>query len=295
MLKKFLLYLEYEKRLSANTIVAYQKDIADCFQFLESTYQISDPNLVKSNYVRSWVVDLMRTQKMTSRSVNRKISALKTYFKFLMREGTVQKNPMNGVLSPKTGKRLPHVIDKSDIQSLMTMFDDASSFKDHRDKVVLSLLYGTGMRRAELLGLKDKDIDFEKNRLKVLGKGNKERLIPLGSQLLEIIKSYIKIKRATFEDMETSHLIVTEKGKQAYPRMIYNIVHQYLSLVSTSDKKSPHILRHSFATHLSDNGAELNTIKTLLGHANLSATQIYTHNSVEKLKKVYQQAHPKAK
>jgi len=295
MLKKFLLYLEYEKRLSANTIVAYQKDIADCFLFLESTYQISDPNLVKSNYVRSWVVDLMRTQKMTSRSVNRKISALKTYFKFLMREGTVQKNPMNGVLSPKTGKRLPHVIDKSDIQSLMTMFDDASSFKDHRDKVVLSLLYGTGMRRAELLGLKDKDIDFEKNRLKVLGKGNKERLIPLGSQLLEIIKSYIKSKRATFEDMETSHLIVTEKGKQAYPRMIYNIVHQYLSLVSTSDKKSPHILRHSFATHLSDNGAELNTIKTLLGHANLSATQIYTHNSVEKLKKVYQQAHPKAK
>ena len=295
MLKKFLLYLEYEKRVSANTITAYQKDITDCFQFLQSTYQIDDPNQVKANYVRSWVVELMRGQKMTPRSVNRKISALKTYFKFLLREGTVVKNPMDGVLSPKTGKKLPHVIDKSDIESLLAMFDDATSFKDHRDKAVLSLLYGTGMRRAELMGLKDGDVDFEKNRLKVLGKGNKERLIPLGDKLLEILKCYINTKKATFEDTETDHLIVTDKGKKAYPRMIYNIVHQYLSLVSTSDKKSPHILRHSFATHLSDNGAELNSIKTLLGHANLSATQIYTHNSVEKLKKVYQQAHPKAK
>jgi len=295
MLKKFLLYLQYEKRVSANTIIAYQKDINDCFQFLQSTYQISDPKEVKSNYIRSWVVDLMRTHKMTARSVNRKISALKTYFKFLLREGTVLQNPMNGVLSPKVGKRLPHVIDKKDIQALLEMFQDPESFEDHRNKVVLALLYGTGMRRAELLGLDVSDIDFEKNQLKVLGKGNKERLIPIGIQLLEILKSYIDIRNHTFENTETTALIVTDKGKAAYPRMIYNIVNQYLSLVSTSDKKSPHILRHSFATHLSDNGAELNSIKTLLGHANLSATQIYTHNSVEKLKKVYQQAHPKAK
>ena len=295
MLKKFLLYLEYEKRVSANTIVAYQKDISDCFSFLQSTYQISDPQEVKSNYVRSWVVDLMRTHQMTPRSVNRKISALKTYFKFLLREGSVQKNPMNGVLSPKVGKRLPNVIDKKDIETLLTMFEDASSFEDHRNRSVLALLYGTGMRRAELLGLEITDIDFEKSRLKVLGKGNKERLIPIGIQLLEILKSYIKVRNITFEDTETTKLIITDRGKSAYPRMIYNIVNQYLSLVSTSDKKSPHILRHSFATHLSDNGAELNSIKTLLGHANLSATQIYTHNSVEKLKKVYQQAHPKAK
>jgi len=295
MLKKFLLYLQYEKRVSANTIIAYQKDIDDCFQFLQSTYQISDPKEVKSNYIRSWVVDLMRTHKMTARSVNRKISALKTYFKFLLREGIVQQNPMNGVLSPKVGKRLPHVIDKKDIQALLDMFKDPESFEDHRNKVVLALLYGTGMRRAELLGLQISDIDFEKNRLKVLGKGNKERLIPIGIQLLDILKSYIDIRNHTFENTETTALIVTDKGKAAYPRMIYNIVNQYLSLVSTSDKKSPHILRHSFATHLSDNGAELNSIKTLLGHANLSATQIYTHNSVEKLKKVYQQAHPKAK
>lgn len=295
MLKKFLLYLEYEKRVSANTIIAYQKDIADCFHFLQSTYEVSDAKDVKANYVRSWVVDLMRTRKMTPRSVNRKISALKTYFKFLLRDGSISHNPMDGVLSPKTGKRLPHVIDKKDIQHLLSMFSDATSFKDIRDGAVIALLYGTGMRRAELLGLKDEDIDFGKNRLKVLGKGNKERLIPLGGQLLDIVSAYIECKRATFENTETNHLIVTDKGRAAYPRMIYNIVHQYLSLVSTSDKKSPHILRHSFATHLSDNGAELNSIKTLLGHANLSATQIYTHNSVEKLKKVYQQAHPKAK
>ena len=295
MLKKFLLYLQYEKRVSANTIVAYQKDINDCFSFLQSTYQISDPQEVKSNYIRSWVVDLMRTHQMTPRSVNRKISALKTYFKFLLREGSVQQNPMNGVISPKVGKRLPSVIDKKDIQALLAMFEDATSFQDQRNGTVLSLLYGTGMRRAELLGLQISDIDFDKGRLKVLGKGNKERLIPIGVQLLEILKSYIKVRNITFEDTETTHLILTDRGKAAYPRMIYNIVNQYLSLVSTSDKKSPHILRHSFATHLSDNGAELNSIKTLLGHANLSATQIYTHNSVEKLKKVYQQAHPKAK
>jgi len=202
---------------------------------------------------------------------------------------------MNGVLSPKVGKRLPNVIDKKDMQSLLAMFEDASSFQDHRDGIVIALLYGTGMRRAELLGLDVMDIDFDKSRLKVLGKGNKERLIPIGVQLLEILKSYIKVRNTIFEDSETTKLIVTDRGKAAYPRMIYNIVNKYLSLVSTSDKKSPHILRHSFATHLSDNGAELNSIKTLLGHANLSATQIYTHNSVEKLKKVYQQAHPKAK
>ena len=168
MLKKFLLYLEYEKRVSANTIVAYQKDISDCFSFLQSTYQISDPQEVKSNYVRSWVVDLMRTHQMTPRSVNRKISALKTYFKFLLREGSVQKNPMNGVLSPKVGKRLPNVIDKKDIETLLTMFEDASSFEDHRNRSVLALLYGTGMRRAELLGLEITDIDFEKSCMDVL-------------------------------------------------------------------------------------------------------------------------------
>ena len=295
MLKKFLLYLQYEKRLSANTIVAYQKDILDCLGFLQSTYQITDPQEVKSNYVRSWVVELMRVHRLSPRSVNRKISALKTYFKFLLREGTIDHNPMTGVLAPKLGKRLPHVIDKKDIQALLAMFEDAQSFEEHRNRLVLAMLYGTGMRRAELLHLKDSDIDFEKGRLKVLGKGNKERLIPIGSQLLDIIKAYKIARDDQFEGIATEALIVTDRGKKAYPRMIYNIVNQYLSLVSTSDKKSPHILRHSFATHLSDNGAELNSIKTLLGHANLSATQIYTHNSVEKLKKVYQQAHPKAK
>ena len=188
MLKKFLLYLEYEKRVSANTIVAYQKDISDCFSFLQSTYQISDPQEVKSNYVRSWVVDLMRTHQMTPRSVNRKISALKTYFKFLLREGSVQKNPMNGVLSPKVGKRLPNVIDKKDIETLLTMFEDASSFEDHRNRSVLALLYGTGMRRAELLGLEITDIDFEKSQLKVLGKGNKTRFGQISEDLFERLK-----------------------------------------------------------------------------------------------------------
>lgn len=294
MLKQFLLYLEYEKRLSVHTIQAYTNDIEGCLSYIAHTYDITDPAEIKANYVRSWVVDLMRRQNISPRSVNRKISALKTYFKFLRREGYVQTNPMQGVLSPKTGKRLPHVIDQKELDQLLHLFEDANTFPDKRDGLVIALLYGTGMRRAELLGLSMKDIDFDKGRIKVTGKGNKQRLIPIGPNLTNRLKDYFSIRNETFEQTSTDRLIVTNKGKAAYPRMIYNIVHRYLSVVSTSDKRSPHILRHSFATHLSDNGAELNSVKTLLGHANLSATQIYTHSSIEKLKKAYQQAHPKA-
>lgn len=294
MLKKFLLYLEYEKRLSVHTIQAYTNDIEGCLKYISTTFDITNPSDIKASFVRSWVVDLMRTQKISPRSVNRKISALKTYFKFLRREGDIQNNPMAGVLSPKMGKRLPQVIEQREIDQLLDLFEDAIDFSDKRDGVVIALLYGTGMRRAELLGLSIEDVDQDKSQLKVTGKGNKQRLIPIGPKLLTRVKHYIKERETVFPDRETRKLIVTNRGKAAYPRMIYNIVHSYLSLVSTSDKRSPHVLRHSFATHLSDNGAELNSVKTLLGHANLSATQIYTHSSIEKLKKAYKQAHPKA-
>ncbi|MBT8218286.1 MAG: tyrosine-type recombinase/integrase [Bacteroidia bacterium] len=293
MLRQFFLFLEFEKRLSANTVVAYKRDIEDCIEFLQSNYEIIAISEATAPILRSWVVDMMRSGKYSSRSVNRKISALKTYFKFLLREGRIRSNPMDGVLSPKMGKRLPHVIDKQVMKELLTSFEGSNDFPTVRDHIVIALLYSTGMRRAELLLLKEDDIDFHLSKLKVMGKGSKERFIPIGPQISRLLKFYIKLKTESFKDSE-KYLIATNSGKRAYPKLIYNIVNKSLSTVSASDKRSPHILRHSFATHLSDNGAELNNIKELLGHANLSATQIYTHNSIEKLKKVYQQAHPKA-
>lgn len=295
MLKQFFLFLEYEKRLSPNTIIAYKKDIEDCSDYLQTHYELSSLQKASSSFLRSWVVSMMRSGNYSSRSVNRKISSLKTYFKFLLRESQIDKNPMDGVLSPRMGKRLPNVIDKKDLQRLLKSFDGLVDFPSQRDKTVITILYATGMRRAELLQLKKENINFAQSKIKVIGKGNKERFIPIGPELSNQIQSYLELKTKTFSDKADDQIIVTNFGKAAYPKLIYNIVNQYLSTVSSSDKRSPHILRHSFATHLSDNGAELNNIKELLGHANLSATQIYTHNSIEKLKKVYQQAHPKAK
>ncbi|MEM9824722.1 MAG: tyrosine-type recombinase/integrase, partial [Bacteroidota bacterium] len=290
----FIQFLKYEKRFSAHTIKAYQSDLDQFFQFIERVYGFTDVVDVQHIHVRSWIVDLMQ-RKMSSRSINRKLSALKTYFKYLLKRQYLSKNPMLKVVGPKTGKRLPVFVHQKQMKQLFDLLDFGQGYSGWRDRMMIETLYSTGMRRSELIGLKDNDVDFTKNHYKVLGKGNKERLIPFSSILARNLEHYLEVRDREFPEGKAMNLFLTDKGKPLYPKMVYNLVKKYLSQITTVEQKSPHVLRHSFATHLSDNGADLNAIKALMGHANLAATQIYTHNSIEKLRKVYQQAHPKAK
>jgi len=231
----------------------------------------------------------------TARSVNRKIATLRKYFKFLLRDGLISNNPASKIQSPKTIKHLPVVVED---EKLSAMLNDTEVFTNDfagtRDKLILEMLFGTGIRLAELVGLKDTDIDFYNGTIKVLGKRNKERIIPINQELKFLLQKYAELKKSENFHNNSLTLIVTNKGMEAYPKFIYLIVQKYLSHISTQDKKSPHVLRHTFATSLLNRGADLNAIKELLGHANLSATQVYTHNSVERLKSIYKQAHPKA-
>ena len=290
-IERFIRYVRYEKRFSPHTIKAYETDLLQ-FQTFLTTYETT---LAEATHtlVRSWVMECMEADT-GAKSINRKISSLRSFYKFLQREGLVDKNPMAQVQAPKIPKRLPVIVEEA---KLNTLLDDealfSSGFEGLRDRVVLELLYGTGIRLAELLGLKNSDIDDYNQQIKVLGKRNKERIIPLAKPLYALLKVYIDQKNE-LGFTSTDKLIVTDKGTAAYPQLIYRLVKQALGEVSTQDKKSPHILRHSFATALLNKGAELTAIKELLGHANLSATQVYTHNSIEKLKSIYKQAHPKA-
>jgi integrase/recombinase XerC len=290
-LERFTNYLQYEKRFSTHTLVAYQKDLS---QFSDYIAEFSlDTEEIKSTHIRSWIMELMEAG-LEAKSVNRKISALRTYYKFLQRELLIDQNPMSEIRAPKIAKRLPVVVED---QKLTILLDDPDAFKQGfpglRDRVVLELLFATGIRLAELLGLQDQDIDVYQQQIRVLGKRNKQRLIPLAKPLIALLRHYIEQKKRVF-GAEISQLILTDKGKKAYPVQIQRMVNEALGSISTHQKKSPHVLRHSFATSLLNKGADLNAIKELLGHANLSATQVYTQNSVERLKSVYKQAHPKA-
>lgn len=290
----FYKYLEFEKRFSPFTVTAYKTDLGQFLAYLSADYDSLSIAEVNHTHIRSWMVHL-RENNITPRSINRKLSCLKTYYKFLLKRSFVEKNPMLKVVSPKVGKRLPVFVSKESMEELFEKVLFPKDFDGLRDRAILEVLYTTGIRRAELMGLKLQDINFYDGQLKVLGKGNKERLIPFGKKLEDTLNDYIDAREREFHTEVPDDLFLTKKGKKLYSKMLYDIVKQYLSLVTTIDKKSPHVLRHSFATHLSDNGADLNAIKELLGHSNLAATQIYTHNSIEKLRKVYEQAHPKAK
>ncbi len=290
-IERFIRYVRYEKRFSPHTIKAYETDLLQ-FQTFLTTYETT---LAEATHtlVRSWVMECMEADT-GAKSINRKISSLRSFYKFLQREGLVDKNPMAQVQAPKIPKRLPVIVEEAKLNTLLD--DEAlfpSGFEGLRNRVVLELLYGTGIRLAELLGLKNSDIDDYNQQIKVLGKRNKERIIPLAKPLYALLNVYIDQKKE-LGFTSTDKLIVTDKGTAAYSQLIYRLVKQALGEVSTQDKKSPHILRHSFATALLNKGAELTAIKELLGHANLSATQVYTHNSIEKLKSIYKQAHPKA-
>ena len=292
--KIFFNFLEHEKRFSPHTIKAYKNDLNQFFSFTESVYDLNSASNIRHIHIRSWVVDLMQ-QQTSARSVNRKLSSLKTYFKFLLKRRFIDKNPMLKIVGPKIGKRLPVAVSKKNLEKLFNEVDFGEGYPGARNRMILEVLYSTGMRRAEMINLRIADLDFAKNYLKVMGKGGKERLVPFSTNLRSALHDYLAIRNENFPDGQESFLFLTDKGKTLYPKLVYNLVKKYLSLITTVEQKSPHVLRHSFATHLSDNGADLNAIKELLGHANLSATQIYTHNSIEKLRKVYDQAHPKAK
>ncbi len=293
-LERFIQYIQHEKRYSPHTVSAYRSDLEQFFQFLNfPEVTVSQPAEISFHDIRSWMVHLM--DGLTARSVNRKIATLRKYFKFLMREGLIANNPASKIQSPKTIKHLPIVVED---EKLSAMLNDAESFSADfvgtRDKLVIEILFGTGIRLAELVGLTETDINLYEGTIKVLGKRNKERIIPINHELKVLLENYIALKKNEKFHNITLTLIVTNKGMEAYPKFIYLIVQKYLSYISTQDKKSPHVLRHTFATSLLNRGADLNAIKELLGHANLSATQVYTHNSVERLKSIYKQAHPKA-
>lgn len=289
----FLQFLEHQKRYAFPTLTAYRSDLEQFFGYLYSIYDEIPLKEIQAFHIRSWIVHLSQ-QQLSPKSISRKCSALKTFFKFLLKRDLIKVNPMLRITTPKISRRVPVIVRETELEQLFDQVDFAEDFAGQRDRLILEILYATGMRRAELIGLKIKDVDFRNRQLRVLGKGNKERLLPFGKNLTDAIQHYLTLRNKAFPENTENELLLTNKGEPMYPKMVYNLVKKYLSMVTTVEKKSPHVLRHSFATHLSDHGADLNAIKELLGHASLSATQVYTHSSIEKLKKVYQQAHPKA-
>ena len=291
-IERFIGYLQFEKRFSPHTVTAYRKDLTQFTDFLKTDGL--DILSISHREVRSWMLALME-QGSEAKTVNRKLSVLRSFYKFLQREELIRINPMVLVKAPRIPKRLPVVMDEQKMDSLLDneyVFED--NFSGKRNRLTVELLYGTGMRLSELVNLTDKDVNLYEQYIKVLGKRNKERIIPVGSPLIKLIKDYMREKLSQNFDNKGGSLIVTNEGNNAYPQFIYRIVKLSLSQISTQTKRSPHILRHSFATALLNKGADLNAIKELLGHSSLAATQVYTHNSVEKLKSIYKQAHPKA-
>jgi integrase/recombinase XerC len=293
MINSFLRYLTYEKRYSPHTLSSYENDLNQFQSYLQEQLQINDPAAVTHLNVRSWVVSLVE-EKLQARSINRKIASLRSFYKFLLKREHITQDPTLRVKALKTPKALPHFVQENELTRLLDQFPFGADFSGCRDRLVLELFYATGIRQAELLGLREESTDLAAGTIRVLGKRNKERIIPLPASVVILLEQYITEKKALFGHNASPQLIVTDKGEQAYPMFVYRLVKKYLGTFTSSDKQSPHVLRHTFATHLLDKGADLNAVKDLLGHSSLAATQVYTHNSLEKLRKVFEQAHPKA-
>lgn len=289
----FLKYLHTEKRFSKHTIRSYENDIRHFSLFITNSGYNTEIQNANEKIIRSWIVSMME-KDFSSLTINRKISTLKTFYKFLIREGYTAINPMDKVTSPKPSKKIPAFVDEQHISNLLDDFSFGDDFPGIRNKTIIEMFYNTGMRLSELIELKTVDVNLMAGTLKVLGKRNKERIIPIHQSFVNTLKQYLKAKDAQYPSLQHNYFFVTDKGNKLYEKFVYRIVNKYLKFVSTIEKKSPHILRHTFATHLLNRGADLNAIKELLGHANLSATQVYTHNTFEKLKSIYKQAHPRA-
>jgi integrase/recombinase XerC len=289
--EEFLKYLQAELRYSSHTIRAYNTVLNQFHAFcLENGKEGMD---LYFRTIRSWVVSQMGLG-IAPRTVNKKLAALSTYSKYLIKEGKLDSNPVDRVLKPKVKKRNPVFVEESSMESLLDRDYFGDDFEGVRNRLIIDLLYQTGMRRSELLGLNVGSPDRASKTVKVLGKRNKERIIPVNDDMLEAIDKYLVLRAGLVSEPGVNALFVTSGGKPAYDSLIYRVVRKYLAMVTTLDKKSPHVLRHSFATHMLNDGADLNAIKEILGHANLSATQVYTHNTFEKLRSIYNQAHPRA-
>ena len=292
--ESFIQFISYEKRYSQNTIIAYKKDLSQFCNFVNQVYQVNSIEQVNHQMIRSWIISLVN-DNVTPRSVNRKLSLLKTYYKYLLKEKIVIENPLLKIIPPKTGKNLPEFVSKEKMDELFDQIDFGENFIGVRDKLILEMFYYTGMRLSELVNLTDNDVDIPNQKIKVLGKRNKERIIPFIQSFGNSLIYYKTLRnRVIGLDEQNDFFFVTEKGEKIYKKLVYRVVNSYLGRVSTLHKKSPHVLRHTFATLMLNNGADLNAIKELLGHSNLSATQIYTHNTIDKLKSIYKQAHPRA-
>jgi integrase/recombinase XerC len=300
---RFLAYIQLEKRYSAHTFAAYQQDLIQFFTFLHTQYGDVSLSGISHLHVRTWLAGLME-EGMIAKTVNRKVSTLKSFFKYALRQGEVTHTPMTKVTAPRVGSRLPGFIDEKGMQAVEDnrslraggepIFSDTLKGFTHR--MIFELLYHTGIRLSELIELKETFVDLGRLSLKVLGKGNKERIIPISPLLAAQIKQYREYKRRELAEFDMEVLLVNpESGRKLYPKYVYNVVRHYLSAhqITTISQKSPHTLRHTFATHLMNNGADLNAVKELLGHASLASTQVYTHNTIEKLKEAYKKAHPK--
>jgi integrase/recombinase XerC len=292
MLKNFINYLTYEKRLSKHTICAYQTDLNQFSIYLNVNFQLTELHQATFKLLRAWIIDLSK-QDFNNRSINRKIASLKAFYGFLHLKGHILSDITTQLRGLKVKRSLPIFVRENEIKQLLDEHPFADSFEDWRDKLILELLYGSGIRLQELLHLQDGDINFYERTIKVLGKRNKERIIPVPKSILNAVERYVIYRNATVAP-PYNRLLVTIKGAPCYPMLVYKLVKKYLSNYTQADRHSPHVLRHTFATHLLNHGADLQAIKELLGHTSLAATQVYTHNSMEKLREIFLQAHPRA-
>jgi len=293
MINSFLKYIEFEKRYSPHTVVSYKNDLGQFNVFLSSLDSELQLESVTYQHIRSWIISLVE-DKITPSSINRKMASIRSYYKFLLRTSVITKDPSLQLKALRTPKRLPQFAQEKEMQNLFGRVEFGEEFEGVRDRLILELLYSTGMRRAELIGLKTTSINVVKKQIKVLGKRNKERVIPLTIEVANLVQKYLRLREVEHMSVANDFLLLTDKGKPLYEAFVYRKVKKYLSAATSLEKNSPHILRHTFATHLLNNGADLNAVKELLGHSSLAATQVYTHNSLDKLKKVFAKAHPKA-
>lgn len=290
--KDFLDYLILEKKYSPHTITAYKKDLESFLEFITENFDQKNCKEVNYSMVRSWIVSLVN-ESISNRSINRKISSLKTYYKFLLKTSQIEINPLSKHRPLKISKKLQVPFSEKEIENVLDLLDDADDFEGVRNKLIVELFYSTGIRRAELVGLKFNDVSIPNGTIKVLGKRNKERIIPLLQSVEVTIERYMKLREGLEQIKDANHFFLSAKGVKIYETLVYRIINTYFSQASEKVKKSPHILRHSFATHLLNEGADLNAVKELLGHSSLASTQVYTHNSIAKLKEVHSSSHPR--
>ena len=293
-IQKFLQYIKYEKGYSAHTFISYQTDLLQFRDFVESKSIIFEPDKIDASLIREWIVTLMESGA-SARSVNRKLSSLKSFYRFLKQQNPAFHNPLKKIVAPKNKKQLPKFLKEDELENLLDSDDSLfeNSFAGVRDKLMMEMFYTLGIRLSELIGIKDADMDMNGKTVVITGKRNKQRLLPFGDRLKDAVQEYMKIRNETVA-CQCGNLFVKEDGGKLYPMLVYRIVKRYITMVSSLSKRSPHVLRHTFATTMLNNGAELNAVKELLGHSNLAATEVYTHTSFEQLQKIYKQAHPRA-